>query len=75
MPRALLFEQVFEAVGGLLGVVLHEALYSSECAIWIALAIGARVTPMILVVVAHVVLALAANGVALSIRLDLFVGP
>jgi hypothetical protein len=83
MPQALLFEQVFEAARGLFGIVLRGVLYSRDCVVWLALAIGARVvvvvaTPMILivvVVVARVVLALAANGVILGVRLILFVGP
>jgi hypothetical protein len=33
MPRALLFEQVSEAVGGLLGVVLRRAMYSHDCVV------------------------------------------
>jgi hypothetical protein len=81
MPQVLLFEQVFEAARGIFGVVLRGVLYSRDCVVW--LAIGARVvvvvaTPMILIVVvvaARVVLALAANGVILGVRLILFVGP
>jgi hypothetical protein len=43
MPRALLFQQVFEAVGGLLRVVFHRALDSRDCVVWLALVIRTRV--------------------------------
>jgi hypothetical protein len=84
MPCALLFEKVSEAAGGLFGVVLRRALYSRDCVVWLALEVRTRVvvvvvvvaTPLILVVVvaAHIVLALAANGVILGVHLVLFVG-
>jgi hypothetical protein len=77
VPRALLFQQVFEAVGGLLQVVFRRALDSRDCVVWLALAIRTRVvvvvTALISVVViaaARILLSLAANGVVLSVRLS-----
>jgi hypothetical protein len=62
------------------GVVLHRVLYNRDCVVWLALVVRTRVvvivaTPLILfvVVAARVVLALATNGVVLSVRLVLFV--
>jgi hypothetical protein len=83
MPRALLFQQFFEAARGLLRVIFRRALDSPVCVVWLALAVRTRVvvvvaTPLIPVVVvaaARVLLALAANGVVLSVSLVLFVGP
>jgi hypothetical protein len=82
VPRALLFQQVFEAAGGLLRVVFRRALDSRDCVVWLALAIRTRVVvvataliPVVVVVAARILLALAANGVVLSIRLVFFVGP
>jgi hypothetical protein len=82
VPRELLFQQVFEASGGLLRVVFRRALDSRDCVVWLALAVRTRVvvvaTALISVVVvaaARILLALAANSVVLSIRLVLFVGP
>jgi hypothetical protein len=83
VPRALPFQQVLEATGGLLRVVFRRALYSRDCVVWLALAIRTRVvvvvaTPMIPVVIvaaARVLLALAANSIVLSVGLVLFVGP
>jgi hypothetical protein len=43
MPRALLFQQVLEAAGGLLRVVFRRALDSRDCVVWLALAIRTRV--------------------------------
>jgi hypothetical protein len=43
VPRALLFQQVFEAIGGLLRVVFHRALHSRDCVVWLALAVRTRV--------------------------------
>jgi hypothetical protein len=40
MPRALLFQQVFEAAGGLLRVLLRRALDSRDSVVWLALAVG-----------------------------------
>jgi hypothetical protein len=39
MPRALLFQQVFEAPGGLLRVVFRGALDSHDCVVWLVLAV------------------------------------
>jgi hypothetical protein len=83
MPRALLFEQVFEAARGLFRVVLRRLLYSRDCVVWLTLAVRSRVvvvvsTPLVLVVVvvdARVVLALAADGVVLGVCLVLFFSP
>jgi hypothetical protein len=82
MPRALLFQQVLEAAGGLLRVVFRMALDSRNCVVWLALAIRARVVvvataliPVIVVAATRVLLALAANSVILSIRLFFFIGP
>jgi hypothetical protein len=83
MPRTLLFQQVFEAVGGLLRVVFRKELDSCDCVFWLALAVRTRLvvvvaTPLILIVVvaaARVVLALAANGIVLGVFLVFFVGP
>jgi hypothetical protein len=85
MPRALLFQQVFEAARGLFRVVFRRVLDSRNCVVWFALVIRTRVvvviaTPLIPVVVdvvvvaARVVLALAVNGVVLGVCLVFFVG-
>jgi hypothetical protein len=84
MPRALLFQQVFEAAGGLLRVVFHRALDSRNCVVCLALAIRTRVVatataliPVVVVVVvvvaARVLLALATDGVVLGISLVFFI--
>jgi hypothetical protein len=39
MPRALLFQQVFEAAGGLFRVVVHRVLDSRDYVVWLALVI------------------------------------
>jgi hypothetical protein len=82
MPRALLFQQVLEAAGGLLGVVFRRALDSHDCVVWLALAIRTRVVvvvtaliPVVIVAAARVLLALAANSIVLSVRLVFFTGP
>jgi hypothetical protein len=82
VPQALLFQQVFEAAGGLLQVVFRRALDRSDCVVWLALAIRTRVVvvataliPVVVVAVTRILLALAANGVVLSVRLIFFVGP
>jgi hypothetical protein len=81
MPRALLFQRVLEAAGGLLQVVFRRALDSRDCVVWIALAIRTRVVvataliPVVVVVAAAcVLLALAANSIILSICLVFFIG-
>jgi hypothetical protein len=40
MPRALLFQQVFEAAKGILRVLLRRALDSRDSVVWLALAVG-----------------------------------
>jgi hypothetical protein len=83
VPHAPLFQQVFEAAGGLLRVVFRRALDSRDSVVWLALAVRTRVvvvvTPLIPVVVvvaaARVLLFLVANGVVLSVRLVFIVGP
>jgi hypothetical protein len=83
MPRALLFQQVFEATGGLLRVVFRRALDSCDCVVWLALAIRTRVVavataliPVVVVVIAaRVLLALATNGVVLGVSLVFFISP
>jgi hypothetical protein len=82
MPRALLFQQVFEAIGGLLRVVFRRVLDSRDCVIWIALAIRTRVVaaattliPAVVVVAARVLFALATNGVVLGVSLVFFISP
>jgi hypothetical protein len=81
MPKALLFQQVLEAAGGLLRVVFRKVLDSHDCVVWHALAIRTRgvvvATALILIIVvaaARVLLALAANSVILSIHLVFFIG-
>jgi hypothetical protein len=81
MPRALLFQQVFEAARGLLRVVFRRALDSRDCVVCLALAVRIRVvvvvmTPLIPVVVAaaRVLFALATDGVVLGVSLVFFVG-
>jgi hypothetical protein len=82
MPRALLFQQVLEAAGGLLRVVFRRALDSRNCVVWLALAIRTLVVvvataliPVIVVVAARVLLALAVNNIILSILLVFFIDP
>jgi hypothetical protein len=40
MPRALLIQQVFEAAGGLLRVLLRRALDSRDSVVWLRLRLG-----------------------------------
>jgi hypothetical protein len=82
MPQALLFQQVFEAAGGLLRVVFRRELDSHDCVVWLALAIRTRVVatataliPAVVVVAARVLLALATNGVVLGVSLVFFISP
>jgi hypothetical protein len=72
MPRALLLQQVFEAAGGLLRVLLRGALDSRDSVVWLALAIGTRVVvaatalvPVVAATAARVRFALATDGVVL----------
>jgi hypothetical protein len=79
MPRALLFQQVLEAAGGLLRVVFRRALDSRDSVLWLALAIRTRVVVVatalvpVVVVVARVLLALAMDGVVLGVSLVFFI--
>jgi hypothetical protein len=82
MPRALLFQQVFEAARGLLRVLFRRALDSHDSVVWLALAIGTRVVvvatalvPVVVAVAARVLLALATNGVILGVSLIFFINP
>jgi hypothetical protein len=80
MPRALLFQQVFEAAEGLLRVVFRGALDSRDNVVWLALAIGTRVVvaatalvPIVVAVATRVLLALATDGVVLGVSLVFFI--
>jgi hypothetical protein len=80
MPQALLFQQVLEAAGGLLRVVFHRALDSRDSVVWLALVIRTRVVvaatalvPIVVVVAARVLLALATDGVILGVSLVFFI--
>jgi hypothetical protein len=83
MPRALLFQQVFEAARGLLRVVFRRALDSRDCVVWLALVVRAQVVvvvatsliPVVVVAAARVLLALATDGVVLGVSLVFFVSP
>jgi hypothetical protein len=80
MPRALLLQQVFEAAGGLLRVLLRGALDSRDNVVWLALAIGTRVVvtatalvPVVAATAARVLFALATDGVVLGVGLVFFI--
>jgi hypothetical protein len=80
MPRALLFQQVFEAAGGLLQVVFRKTLDSHDRVVWLAFAIRTRVVvaattlvPAVVVVAARNLLALSTDGVVLGVSLVFFV--
>jgi hypothetical protein len=82
MPQALLFQQVFEAAEGLLGVVLRSSLDSHDSVVWLAFAIGTRVVvaatalvPIVIAAAARVLFALATDGVVLGVSLVLFISP
>jgi hypothetical protein len=82
MPRALLFQQVIEAAGGLLRVLLRGALDSHDSVVWLALAIGTRVVVVVIALVpnvataaARVVFALATDGIVLGVSLVFFISP
>jgi hypothetical protein len=82
MPQALLFQQVFEAAGGLLRVLLRRALDSRDSVVWLALAVGTRVVvvatalvPVVAAAAARVLFALATNGVVLGVGLVFFISP
>jgi hypothetical protein len=78
VPRALLFQQLFEAARGLLRVVFRRALDSRDCVVWLALAVRTRVVvavatpliPIVVVATARVSLALAMDGVVLGVGLE-----
>jgi hypothetical protein len=80
MPRALFFQQVLEAAGGLLRVVFRRPLDSRDSVVWLARAIGTRVVvaattlvPVVVAVAARVLLAIATNGVVLGVSLVFFI--
>jgi hypothetical protein len=80
MPQALLFQQVFEAAGGLLRVVFRRPLDSRDNVVWLALAVGNRVVvaatalvPVVVAVAARVLFALATDGVVLGVSLVFFI--
>jgi hypothetical protein len=82
MSRALLFQQVFEAAGGLLRVLLRSALDSRDSVVWLALAVGTQVVvaatalvPVVAAAAARVLFALATDGVVLGISLVFFISP
>jgi hypothetical protein len=47
VPRALLFQQVFEAARGLVRVVFRRALDSRDCIVWLALAVRTQVVVVV----------------------------
>jgi hypothetical protein len=80
VPRALLFQQVFEAAEDLLRVVFRRALDSRDCVVWLALVIRTRVVvtataliPVAVVVAARVLLTLATDGIVLGVNLVFFI--
>jgi hypothetical protein len=83
MPRALLFQQVFEAAGGLLRVLLRRVLDSRDSVVWLALAVGTRVVvvvatalvPVVAASTARVLFALGTDGVILGVGFVFFIHP
>jgi hypothetical protein len=83
MPRALLFQQVFEAARGLFRFVFRRVLDSRDCVVWLALVVRTRVVvavatpliPVVIVATARVLLALATDVVVLGVSLVLFIFP
>jgi hypothetical protein len=82
MPRALLFQQVFEATRGLVRVLHHRALDSRGSVVWLALAVGTRIVvaatalvPVVAAATARVLFALATDGVVLGVGLVFFISP
>jgi hypothetical protein len=81
MPRALLLQQVFEAAGGLLLVLLRRALDSHDSVVWLALAVGTRVVvvvaialvPVVAAATASVLFALATDGIVLGVGFVFFI--
>jgi hypothetical protein len=59
MPHALLFQQVFEATGGLLRVIFRRALDRRDSVVWLVLAIGTRVVVAAIALIPIVVAAAA----------------
>jgi hypothetical protein len=82
MPRALLFQQVFEAAGGLFRVLLRRALDSRDSVVCLALAVGSRVVvvvvtalvPVVAAATSRVLFALASDGIVLGIGFVFFIG-
>jgi hypothetical protein len=84
MPRALLLQQVFEAAGVLLRVLLRRALDSRDSVVWLALVVGTRVVvvvaaialvPVVAAAAARVLLVLATDGIVLGVGLVFFIRP
>jgi hypothetical protein len=81
MPRALLFQQVYEVARSLLRVLLRSALDSRDSVVWLALAVGTRVVvvvatalvPVVATAAARVLFALAADGVVIGVGLVFFI--
>jgi hypothetical protein len=81
MPRALLFQQVFEAARGLLQVLLRRALDSRDRVVWLALVVRTRVVvvvatalvPVVAAAAARVLLALATDGIVLGVSFVFFI--
>jgi hypothetical protein len=81
MPRALILQEVFEAAGGLLRVLLRRALDSRDSVVWLALAVGTRVVvvsttalvPVVAAAAARVLLALATDGIVLGVGFVFFI--
>jgi hypothetical protein len=73
MPWALLFQQVFEAAGGLLRVLLRRVLDSRDSVVWLALVVGTRV--VVVAAAARVLFALVTDGVVLGVGLVFFISP
>jgi hypothetical protein len=81
IPRALLLQQVFEAAGVLLRVLLRRALDSRDGVVWLALAVGTRVVvvvttalvPVVAAAATRVLLVLATDGVVFGVGLVFFI--
>jgi hypothetical protein len=73
IPWALLFQQVFEAAGGLLRVLLRRVLDSRDSVVWLALVVGTRV--VVVAAAARVLFALVTDGVVLGVGLVFFISP
>jgi hypothetical protein len=85
MPRALLFQRVFEATRGLFRFHLRRALDSPDSVVWLALAVGTRVVvvvvvatalvPVVVAATARVLFALATDAIVLGIGFVFFIRP